>query len=157
MKKKELPKSICLTIHPKFTEGETFQWALLNNPRFVKADDDAIVLAFVPEEQKLENSTSIQFMRLFACSIVRDILRKEGRISESVNSDFKFEIPEADRNSSAEVLEKLFVTLINDIIYQTDPLKPTKSKLDSLSLTSKQEQSTQNIENEQERIETSEQ
>jgi len=82
---------------------------------------------------------------------------EDGTIDQNTFTDsLKFNLRPDIKEFVAKVVDNLGQEIISEINYQIDPIKPTKSKFDSLSLIPKQEQTIQNIENGQERTETNE-
>ena len=158
-------KSFFLSLNPSFgykedgTPASQFTWGIMTNPRLVKKDETGVVIGFLDEDQKNSDNRSVelQLMRLFACNIVRDILLEDGTIDQNTFTDsLKFNLRPDIKEFVAKVVDNLGQEIISEINYQIDPIKPTKSKFDSLSLIPKQEQTIQNIENGQERTETNE-
>lgn len=138
------------------SRASQFTWAILDNPLTVSNDETASL--FIHFKNQQENSKiRMQMMRLFACNIVRDLLLNDGTIDANHRpNDIKFDIPQEIKEYTAKVVNTLGQEIINEIIYEIDPIKPTKSKLDSLSLFPKQEQTIQNTDNGQERTQTDE-
>jgi hypothetical protein len=132
------------------TRTSQFTWGIMDNPMVVRNDDDALLLLHLKREQG--NATvRMQMMRLFACNIVRDLLIGAGTTDANhTPNEVKLELPQEIKEYTSKVVDALSKEIINEIIYQIDPIKPTKSKLDSLSLIPKQEQTNQNTENGQE-------
>jgi len=127
--------------HPNGDLESAYKWGILNNPRYVKQTDEGLLVAFHSEDAKEitnGNSLHIQMMRLFACNTVRDLLLNQGIVDQNVAHEIKFDLPQEIKEYVAKVVGALGQELIKEIIYQNDPLKPTKSKLESLSLTPKQ-------------------
>jgi len=141
-------KPFHISLTPKFGldfEGKPaseYKWGILNNPRYIKQTDGGVLVAFLNEDAKEinenGNSLHIQMMRLFACNTVRDLLLNQGIVDQNVTHEIKFDLPQEIKEYVAKVVGVLGQEIIKEIIYQNDPLIPTKSKLESLSLTPKQ-------------------
>lgn len=151
--KKVSIKPITVTIYPSFKENDEayFQWGVLTNPRLVSNTEEGVTIGYLKEEQS-NDMINTQVMRLFACNIVRDLFINSGVVNSPISKDIKLDLPTEVKEYLAKGVEILTQEIVNEIIYENDPLKPTKSKLDSLSLIPKQA----NQKNEQEGIETTE-
>jgi hypothetical protein len=127
--------------HPDGVLESAYKWGILNNPRYVNKTEEGVLLAFLNEDAKEitnGNSLHIQMMRLFACNTIRDLLLNQGTVDQNITHEIKFDLPQEIKEYVAKVVGALGQEIIKEIIYQNDPLKPTKSKLESLSLTPKQ-------------------
>ena len=126
---------------PEGNLASAYKWGILNNPRYVNQTEEGLLVAFLNEDAKeitSGKSTHIQMMRLFACNTVRDLLLSQGTVDQNITHEIKFDLPQEIKEYVAKVVGALGQEIIKEIIYQNDPLKPTKSKLESLSLTPKQ-------------------
>ena len=139
------PKGFQIMVVPKFGMNDedqlksAFKWGILNNPQ-VLVENGKIISVCSNEDQKDVGSELIQMMRLFACNIVRDLIRGEGIVDQNVVHKINFLNERPDiKKFLGDSLDALEGVILDEILYQIDPLKPTKSKLETLSLNPKQD------------------
>lgn len=147
------PKPFHVQLIPKFVSNEeghlrsAFKWGLISNPQILNTNlEGTLSYIFNLEEQKKLGPELISMMRLFACNTIKDLLRNEGIIDQShIDGKVNFLNERPDiKNFLADSIEALENEILKELLYQIDPLKPTKSKLESLSLNSKQNNNQDN-------------
>jgi len=135
-------KPFHIQVEPNFTEEtegikSSFKWGIINNPLVVQTRDTDYSLVAFKREDQTSGSETIQTMRLFACQIIIDMLNRQGVVDQNVvhEIDFLNDSPNV-KQFIVKCLQELQGVLTEEILQQIDPLKPTKSKLNSLSFTS---------------------
>lgn len=139
------PKGFQIMVVPKFGMNDddqlksAFKWGVLNNPRMIIEEGKTISIC-LDEDQKDMSSEMVQMMRLFACNIVKDLIRGEGIVDQRIVHKINFLNERPDiKKFLADSLDALEGVILDEILYQIDPLKPTKSRLETLSLNPKQD------------------
>lgn len=141
------PKPFHIQAIPKFIQNEdgnlksAFKWGLISNPNILPTSvEGTLSFIFNLEEQKNLGPELISMMRLFACNIVKDLIKGEGNIDQKhIDGRVNFLNDRPDiKNFLADSIDALENEILKEFLYQIDPLKPTKSKLETLSLNNNQ-------------------
>lgn len=141
------PKPFHIQAIPKFVlnnEGQirsAFKWGLLHNPNILNTEiEGTLSFIFNLEEQKEVGPELVSMMRLFACNMVKDLISGEGIVDQKNDAKINFFNERPDiKKFLIDTMDALEVEVLKEFAYQIDPIKPTKSKLESLSLKPKQE------------------
>lgn len=133
---KNLEKPIYMVITPQINttnDSLAFKWGILNTPQVVSNNEEGYTL-FFPSKSEDTHVTNIQLMRLFSNIITRGLIENTGKVDQNVVHEINFEIPEDIGKFVSNVLQRMNEKIIEEIKYQNDPVKPTKNKLELVSL-----------------------
>lgn len=132
---KNLEKPIYMVITPQIdvvNDSLAFKWGIMNTPQILSNSDEGQMVMF-PKSSNID-VTSIQLMRLFTTIITRGLIENTGKIDQNVAHEINFQIPQDMGKFISNVLKHMGEKIVEEIKYQNDPVKPTKNKLESLSL-----------------------
>lgn len=142
------PKPFHIQAIPKFVLNEegharsAFKWGLISNPQMLNTDiEGTLSFIFNLEEQKEIGPEMVSMMRLFACNIVKDLITGESIVDQkSGDAKIRFMDGRPDiKKFLVDSIDALEVEVLRELAYQIDPIKPTKSGLESLSLKPKED------------------
>jgi len=136
-----------------FSAGAMFDWGMYNKAEIITDSEDGTTVFLDKTSSTQKNLVNINLMRLFACQIVKQLIKSEEIVHQEVYHKVNFKLPPQIETFVNDVMEELEKKVLAELFFQNNPIKPTKSKLESLSLFPKQEETTTN---EQERTETTE-
>lgn len=121
--------------------GAKFEWSIYQRPFEIIEVEDGLSVKFPKEKQNVsKNLTDFQLMRFFACNIVRDLINNNQKVDQS-GVYTKIHLPNVSdeiKDFVVNVIHEVERGLIEEIFFQNNPIKPTKSKIEPLSLISKQ-------------------
>ena len=132
---KNLENPIYMVITPQIdavNDSLSFKWGIMNTPQILSNSDDGQMVMF-PKSSNID-VTSIQLMRLFTTIITRGLIENTGKIDQNVAHEINFQIPQDMGKFVGDVLKHMGEKIVEEIKYQNDPVKPTKNKLESISL-----------------------
>lgn len=136
-----------------FMAGATFDWGIYNKAEILSEDVDGTTISLGKKISTQSNLVNINLMRIFACQIVKQLIKSEEIVHQDVYHKINFKLTPEVEKFVIGIMEELEKKVLVELFFQNNPIKPTKSKLESLSLFPKQEETTTN---EQERTETTE-
>lgn len=123
------------------TYGAKFDWSIYQRPIEITEVEDGLLAKFPKEKQNLsKNITDFQLMRFFACNIVRDLINNKQKVDQG-GVETKIHLPNLSdeiKNFVVSVIHDVERSLIEEIYFQNNPIKPTKNKIEPLSLIPKQ-------------------
>lgn len=133
------------TNHVSVNDGiqTNFKWNVYNKPRLldggyeVGGEQGRLMFLPIKTESEKNDTSDIQTMRLFALSIVRDLFRNTSVVDQKVPHEVNVDIPNDIKEFVIKNLDHVSDLVTRELIYQSDPLKPVKSKFESLSLIKK--------------------
>ena len=142
------PRQIVLQIdgnHTLVNDGvqTSFKWGMYHRPRLLEGGyevgGEQGRLIFTPNKTETDryDTVDIQTMRLFALSIVRDLFKNTSKVDQNVPHEVNVDIPNDIKEFVIKNLNHVSDLVTRELLYQADPLKPVKSKFESLSLIKK--------------------
>jgi len=142
----EINKDVFLTIKPNIVVDESlgqvntsFRWGVLPQPNFYEYDGKKL-LEFPKPTDSAQATNDLQLMRLFCCDIVRDLLNRRSMVDQDVVHEIDFKLDPKVTEFVCDVIQNLAISITDEIIYQNDPIKPIKHKLEKVLLNNKEDE-----------------
>lgn len=117
--------------------GAEFKWGIFAKPEILTSSEDEVTVKLpkiLDEKSKKESLKHVHIMRLFSLHIVKQLIENKEQLDQDFYTKINFKIDENVKELMVEKINELEFTVLNEIFFHHNPIKPTKKEIKKIEL-----------------------